>query len=327
MKDPKKRIRKSVKVLIVLITILIFILGITKIAIRYHNKKIDLIQLVEVQENNDLTREKSEIVNNQKFVHISIDDFIDAFQDITMKQSEYNSVFDNALFGQLKELHDKYGMVISCYTYYQNGNNDFNLSMCTEKFANEFKENAKWLKFGFHTNDGETDYEYLPASTIEKDYNKVVKELLRITGSEQSIDKVIRLQNYRGNEEALKKIKNSNYGIRGVLGADDTRRSYYLNDSDTSYLYLYDYFKDANNIRYFKTDIRIEKISSVQKALEEIEIDNANDTNQILTIFTHEWKIYEDDQILKKLDELCEQLKLYGYEFDFLMERVNNIEE
>lgn len=327
MKDPEKRIRKSLKILIVLITILVFILGITKIVIRYHNTKIDLIQLVEVQENNDLTKEKSEIVNGQKFAHVSIDDFIDAFQDITMKQNEYTSIFDNTLFGQLKELHDKYGMVISCYTYYQNDKNDFNLSMCTEKFANEFKENASWLKFGFHTNDGERDYEYLPASTIEKDYNKVVKELLRITGSEKSIDKVIRLQNYRGNEEALKKIKNSNYGIRGVLGADDTRRSYYLNDSDTSYLYLYDYFKDANNIRYFKTDIRIEKISSVQKALDEIEMDNANHTNQILTIFTHEWKIYEDDQILKKLDELCKQLKLYGYEFDFLMERVNNIEE
>ena len=40
----------------------------------------------------------------------SIDDFIEAFEDITKHESDYNSIFDNKTFSKMKEIHDKFGL-------------------------------------------------------------------------------------------------------------------------------------------------------------------------------------------------------------------------
>lgn len=44
-----------------------------------------------------------------------------------------------------KELHYKYGVVISCYVYYEDDN--FNLSQFPSKYRGEFERNNYWLRF------------------------------------------------------------------------------------------------------------------------------------------------------------------------------------
>lgn len=116
---------------------------------------------------------------------LSFDDTILLFEDI--KENNYDSIFQNTTLKWYKELHDKYGVVISCYCYYEN--NNFNLSQFPDKYKDEFKNNSDWLRFGFHTINGETDYQ---TGDIVGDYVKTVQELERIVG-EDSIDNVIRL--------------------------------------------------------------------------------------------------------------------------------------
>lgn len=92
----------------------------------------------------------------EKNFHISIDDTINCFKDITNKENQYKSIFDNTTFAWFRELHDKYGVVISCYVFYEDG--DFSLEQCTRKFKQEFIDNSDWLRFGFHSANAETVY-------------------------------------------------------------------------------------------------------------------------------------------------------------------------
>ena len=55
-------------------------------------------------------------------------------------------------------LHNKYGIVITFYVYYEDIESSFNLSKCTDKFKNEFSKNSDWMRFGFHTLNSETNY-------------------------------------------------------------------------------------------------------------------------------------------------------------------------
>ena len=313
--------KKIISIIMIILVISVFILH--NIYILYKHKQnytINELEIVNVAENPQIKEEKEYIVNNEKFAHISLDDFIVAFEDITQNESKYNSIFENSTFAYLKELHNKYSIVISCYVFYENDNKKFNLSKCTDKFSEEFKDNSNWLKFGFHSLNSSKNYENTSGYEIKKDYDKVIKELLRITGSNECIDNVVRLQNFAGNEKSIEEIKDTYYGIKGVLGADDKRRSYYLNNDDNSYLYLYDYY-NTNDINFFKTDFRIELMDNVDEELEMFCTEQFLDQNEIIIVFSHEWKL-EDDDIKSKLEKVCEIISNKGYCFDFPMNRI-----
>ena len=285
---------------------------------------IEQLEILNVEENERIKARKEAIIHDCKFAHISLDDFITAFEDISNNKDNYTSIFENDTFAYLKHLHENYGVVISGYTYYESNDKKFNLSKCTDKFAEEFKANSEWLKFGFHTLNGAKKYENTSSQEAKEDYDKVATELLRITGSEKCIDTVVRLQNFSGNEESVQAMIDTNYGIQGVLGADDKRRSYYLNDENNSYLYLYDYYYD-NNIDFFRTDLRMELIDNIDKTLENFYTDTEfKEKNEILIVFTHEWKLGEDS-IKEKLEKTCRFAVENGYYFDFPMNRILKI--
>lgn len=112
----------------------------------------------------------------------------------------------------------------------------------------------------------------------------------------------------------------TNYGIQGVLGADYKRRSYYLNNENNSYLYLYDYYD--NNIDFFRTDLRMELIDNIDETLEDFYTNTVfEEKNKILIAFTHEWKLGEDG-IKEKLEKTCEFAVKNEYDFDFPMNRI-----
>ena len=282
--------------------------------------KVEQLEILDIDKNKDIEIIKEKIINKNKFIHVSLDDFISAFEDISKNENKYSSIFDNNTFSYLKMLNDKYGAVISCYTYYESDDKKFNLSQCTDKFAKEFEENSDWLKFGFHTYNGSKNYEKTTSEEAKSDYDKVLSELLRITGSRKCIDTVVRLQNFAGNEDSIQAMINAENGIEGVLGADDKRRSYYLDDEKNSYLYTYDYYED-NNLEFFRTDLRMELIDDIDKSLAELNT-NELEKKDILIIFTHEWQL-PNEEIKEKLEKCCEFAKNNGYKFDYPMNRIN----
>lgn len=51
-------------------------------------------------------------------------------------------MFENSTLNWFKELYKKYGVVISCYVYYED--KDFNLTQFLDKYKSEFTANNDW---------------------------------------------------------------------------------------------------------------------------------------------------------------------------------------
>lgn len=251
------------------------------------------------------------------YIHMSFDDTISLFEDITNNQDRYESVFDNEMLAYCKELHEEYGAVFSFYCFYQN--DDFNLLNCTHKFQQDFKDNADWLKFGFHNMSDQGNLANSTLSEATEYYTTVTKQLIEITGSEDCIDTVIRLQNFAGSSEAVDGLLSSETRIKGLLTADDDRISYFLDDNDSRYISEHDdYFEQSKKIYLVSTDLRLE--NSVVPYNDLTAICKDANQNKIIEVFTHEWKY---NAITKsKMKTVCEFAKKAGYEWKYPMDNI-----
>lgn len=244
-----------------------------------------------------------------KIGHISFDDVIACFQDINTNASTYTSIFQNAFLGELKRLHDLYGATFSCYVFYkETPSSTFNLSNCTNKFASEFTANAGWLKFGFHGLDGSTLYDVTTATKATADYNTIITELLRITGSLDCIDRMPRISSFKGNLESMVAFRDSKCGIVGALTSMDGRDSYYLDPAQNSYINSHDKMYDPAT---YLTFVNTTTISNVGAAINTL--DNANGRNIVETF------LHESQMPSVGLENACSWLKDNGYTFDFPM--------
>lgn len=260
-------------------------------------------------------------IEGDKFVHISIDDVIDIFKDLTINQNKYSSIFENKTLKYLKSLNEEYGAVFSLYCFYEY--NGHSLENTTDKFKQEFMQSKDWLKFGVHMLDETTtNYANTSADKAQSDYNKIVNELIRITGSIECIDVVPRLQNFAGNLESMIAMRETDAGIKGLLSADDDRQSYYLSEEVNDFGKSNDrYYDEGNNIVFFATDLRLELIEDIEKSLKDIDTDEWIGRRDELIIFTHE-NYLEQRKIKRKLDKICKYSLENGYVFDFPMNRL-----
>ncbi len=243
--------------------------------------------------------------------HLSVDDTVEVFKDLTM--NNYDSIFDNRTLSWIKKIHDEYGVVVSCYVFYQDS--DFDLRQCPAVYRYEFEQNNTWLRFGFHTLSGDKNYTDSTAEEITTDYEKTIEQLIRIVGAD-SIDNVIRLQNFAGNADCVNALVSiSVEPIVGLLTADDNRNSYDLSAEKSAYIYCHDELEEENGLSYFSTDLRIENIDNVYKKLKEFNSDSWCNQLGDLVIFTHEWALNAEEK--SKIEKFCEYAFENGYKFEF----------
>lgn len=255
---------------------------------------------------------------NNGIMHISFDDTIEVFKDITKNEKEYDEIFDNDMLSYLKNCHEKYGAVFSFYCYYTDG--DFDLTQCTDKFVEDFQANSSWLKFAFHSFDGNSDLVDVTPEDALKQYSMVTEELIRITGGEECIDSIPRLHRFAGNENAIIAINECEYGIAGLHTADDDRQSYYLEEEDSNYIADHDTFYDQNHdLLFVSTDVRLEKTNlwNIDNLMDSILKDN--NQNKVIEVFTHEWQWGLITKI--KLYYIC----IWGQQNGYTWEYISNI--
>lgn len=262
-------------------------------------------------------------VSSHKVAHISFDDVSDVLKELKNKEKKYESIFECDFLQQLKELHDKYGAKFSLYVYEKDGN--FNIADMPVKFRKEFRTNADWLKFGFHTMQPEFD-----CNMKFKDFQISFYNVCRAIGcfaDSASLTPVLRLHYYYGNDSIITFI-NCSGGVKGLLCADDKRDSYDLNKNENRLLHKKFYLKKG--LKYFKTDLRYEKTRCVRHSLAQLR------DRGTLVLFTHEWAYVPltlrqtmGHLIRKhtlppnwfatyKLRKSIEWLQNRGYEFSFL---------
>ena len=239
-------------------------------------------------------------------IHYSIDDFIDAFLDLAEK--EYQSIWEQKTFARLKELHDIYGMSFSGYAFYRTDRGC--LSQVPDRYAEEFKEAASWLKFGFHGTEYATNYgskkfpspdaidEYKRA---KQDYEQVINELLRITGRADSIERCPSIHYYAGTLADCRGFRDAVCGITGLISAEDDRECYYLDGTAHAQLNESNYYHDDSlQLDFYRTSVRLENVKDLAELEDKL---HELDKSRPCLIFTHE-KFLQEGAMWEKL-ALC----------------------
>lgn len=261
-------------------------------------------------------------VSTHKVAHISFDDVSDVLKELKNKEADYESIFECDFLRELSELHNEYGAKFSLYVYEKDG--DFNIAEMPVKFRKEFQANSDWLKFGFHAIQPEFNRN-IKYKDFSDSFSNVCRAICRFADT-TSLCPILRLHYYYGNDSIITFI--SNLGVKGLLCADDERDSYDLDESENHLVQQKFYLE--KELKYFKTNLRYEKIACVGHTLSHLR------NRDTLVLFTHEWA-YMPLTLRQTIGHLVRQLTFppnwfaryklrksieclrdYGYEFSFL---------
>ena len=255
------------------------------------------------------------IETKKSFAHMSLDDQLGCLKDLTDNKDNYSSLFESPYLAPIKTLHDEYGCKFTLMLFNTDKELNFSLSDVTDKFYNEFEENAHWLKFAYHGPDTTT----YPAKTMSVDdfvnsMDGVYKQITRFA-SQSCIDKVPRISFFNCTKEQVKAAK-VNGLIMGLLTADDARTSNVgLNTEELNIMKNFDTYTDyENNISYFRTEERLDG-ASTEQVLDRLnkKYDNQENSN-IFIIFAHS---ITSEKMQNNFKVVAEWLNKRGIVFDF----------
>ncbi|CAG4989868.1 hypothetical protein DYBT9275_00398 [Dyadobacter sp. CECT 9275] len=200
---------------------------------------------------------------------LSIDDNIWFLRDIQQQADVYSSLFEHPYLAVLKEINDTYGTKIHLNLFYET--EGFNLSQFTDKFKEEWKDNAGWLTLSFHARGEFPDQPYISADydTVKKDCDLVIGEIRRFAG-EEVMTGVTTIHWGEATREASRALRDAGYrGQLGYFNVDDDLypASYYLSVEERRHIKKRFVWKDmSENVVFIKTSIVIDI-----KKIEEIE--------------------------------------------------------
>ncbi|MBP5225134.1 MAG: hypothetical protein J6Z38_06090 [Lachnospiraceae bacterium] len=263
------------------------------------------------------------------YVHFSIDDFFDTLEDLD--SGRYTDIFEQPVLRFLKELHGRYGCTFSGYCFFRKEEDDPRQPggkrfRTLEEFAfpealqAQFKENAGWLKLGFHALDHGTAYGPTHFSTQEvrasydqaqEDCRKTHEALARLCGGEEVLDLVPRIHYFAGTADALRAWKD--LGIRGLLSADDDRIPYDLTEEEVRKLKEDFLLEDGERgLFLIRTALRLEKTEDPEAAWKDLRAAG----KPYIEIFTHEYFMDRPD-IREKFETFARLLQKDGPAFGF----------
>lgn len=267
------------------------------------------------------------------YFHLSIDDVQSSILELSRIRA---GLFNNNFFAWLNKLHNNYGCMISLYLQ-----NWFQLKKIDDNKFPEFKENARWLKFGIHTTGDGNDFQKATLYQGKSEWEGLVNEILRIGGSIENIDCFPRLHMFAGSFECLSGMKSASIcPALGFLAADDLRQSYYFDQAVNKLIYSKrcSIFDNKSGLYFIPTDFRFDwlgrefknnnlyipaKSRNCYKELERRYVNlSAKAERKLVTLFTHEWQIYSKGKIGKRkkwMEDACKFANRYGIGYEYPM--------
>ena len=227
-------------------------------------------------------------------IHFSVDDTIEVFHFLT--KNNPTSIFEHPKLKFFRTLHNEHNFIVSMYCFYEQ--DDFNLSMCPDKYKNEFEENSSWLKFGFHALGETTKYGNTDAETFIGDLIKTVDNLKRIV-SESAVTYDVRLGFGQGNKNCIKTMKECFDKFNVLYGVDDNRIIYYLSaEENDRYLDKGEFYDESIGITIKHCMRRLECSTEFEETVKTLEED------KFYSFFTHESSM-KSERVLEYIKILC----------------------
>lgn len=238
--------------------------------------------------------------------HFSLDDCVLWAELLTSPRA---SLFDHPMMADLRALHERYGAVFTLNLFVTDGCR--RLREADDRYAAEYAANAAWLRLAFHAEDAETHYDYDCPEAIAASYREFTDAALRMTGTPQCIDRMVRLGFFSGTQANVQAIRGISYGISGLLTADDTRRSYYLDEMTNQRVQCDGKANDpATGLPLLRSEKRLESLADLTQVQEAIAGGQPT-----LEFFTHEqnWTA----EVRARAETICQMLTNAQYTFGF----------
>lgn len=226
---------------------------------------------------------------------VSLDDNIWFLRDIAQKG--YGSIFDNPFLAFWRDMHQKYGTKVHFNIYYET--DGFNLSQMPDRYKDEWRRNADWIRLSFHARANDPDKPYIkaPAEQVIRDYRQVTAEIIRFAGKEL-LGPVTTIHWGEATRETCEALRKE--GIKVLVGYFDfedgePRVSYYLDKPRVQYLSGRDYWKDTKlDILFVRHDLVMNsfKPDEIQRKLDEIGKDPHQ--SEVIELMIHEQYYYPD---------------------------------
>lgn len=206
---------------------------------------------------------------------LSSDDNIWCLADLTKNENAYASAFDHPYLAVYRRAHELYGVKVRLNLFYELDNpcglamfGPFDLSMMTDRYREEFRANAHWLRFAFHARSEFPDDPYVcaDAAQMERDYRAVTEQIVRFAGAE-ALESVTTNHWGSGTPEAVS-VQQS-LGLRALMGYMDLNAegnpwvSYYLTSEQVLHAKTCDFWLDHTTGMAFG---RIEAVLNSQDA-------------------------------------------------------------
>ncbi|MDD4870334.1 MAG: hypothetical protein PHR77_07220 [Kiritimatiellae bacterium] len=237
---------------------------------------------------------------SQKRYRFGIDDNIFFLRDVAQKG--YRSLFDCFYLDKLRDLHTKYGTSFILNLYYTTGDG-WDLHQFPDRYRNEWKDNAHWLRLAFHAYADQPADAYLdvPVEKLLADVDLVAAEVDRFAGADSYFPST--WIHWGTRQNAWKPLYD--HGSRGLCGyfRKSNRKmekwlvSYGMDDARAEWLSCHDLLKDyASGIMFSRLDLVVNStpLDKIVPALESIVADPCQ--GEILELLTHEqyfWPFYQ----------------------------------
>ena len=160
----------------------------------------------------------------------TVDDNIRFFQ--ALSGGNECSLFSNPYLALYKRLHDQYNLKVQLNLFYEM--QGFDLSQMTDRFRDEWTQNAHWLKLSFHSRlENINPYRASGYQEVYEDCAAVHREILRFAG-EGSLGKTTTIHYCQTTTDGLRALRDHGIqGLLGLFGSDDTpQTSYSLLETD-----------------------------------------------------------------------------------------------
>ncbi len=214
-------------------------------------------------------------------VYLSIDDVGPSLRYLT--RSRPDSLFDMRFYEKLREYHMRFGAGFCLYCFSRL--EDFAICEIPERYAEEFRENGEWLRFGFHGR-GDTPFYQTRGFREEFALFRETARRLDMAGTD-----ILRVHCWRAAPEQSAFLREQ--GIHVLLSPD---RPDPLHDPGGVF------FEDG--LEHWPTGVRFEALTAVNEETLRIGAER-------VVAFTHEWAFEER---APQIEEALALYKRHGYE-------------
>ena len=250
-----------------------------------------------------------------------IDDNIFFLTDIA--KSKPSSLFDHFYLKGLRETHRKYGSKFTLNLFYRNDHFPFELKDFPDRYKQEWRDNADWLRLSFHAHSEFPDrpYQHASAEKIAADFDLVKNEVIRFAGAETFIPPLVLHWGMAHpetfpvlQERGVRVLSGGFIDSKTFVGEEDKK----IRTTDIGYFYEKDVvlYLESNKVFYdSRTGMFLMKsscccnLTPLDRISGEIDADaNSKVYNETLGLLTHEQ--YSFDYYFNYLPDHMERIEL-----------------